>query len=59
MEIPMSFELPANHLVYTRNSSIGKLPSVGKLSIAFMGNLPKNGNLPIEAKGFAGSWYFQ
>ena len=36
MEMPMSFQLPANPL-----ASISKLPFVGKLSIASMGNLPK------------------
>ena len=35
MEIPVSFQLLANPLTYTGN----------------MGNLPNNGNLPIEAKG--------
>jgi len=34
---------------------IDKLPFIGKSPIASMGNLPKNGNLLIEAKGFAGS----
>ena len=47
----MSFQLPVNPLAF-----ISKLPFVGKLPIASMGNLPKNGNLLIEAKGFAGSW---
>ena len=36
MEIPLSFQLSANPSAY---------------SIGYMGNLPKNGNLPIEAKG--------
>ena len=35
MEIPVSFQLLAN-------------PGI---ALASMGNLPKNGNLPIEAKG--------
>ena len=41
MEIPVSFQLPANPLAYTGIAS------------ASMGNLPKNGNLPIEAKGIS------
>ena len=49
MEIPMSFQLPANPL-----ASIGKLPFFGKLPIEAIGNLPTNGNLPIEAKGIPG-----
>jgi hypothetical protein len=57
MEIPMSFQLPSNSLAHTGNSFslYSKLPFVVKLTIASMGNLPKNGNLLIEAKGFAGS----
>ena len=35
MEIPLSFQLSANPSAY----------------IGYVGNLPKNGNLPIEAKG--------
>ena len=38
MEMPVSFQLPAN---------LG-------IASASMGNLPKNGNLPIEAKGILG-----
>ena len=49
MEIPTSFQLPANPL-----ASIGKLPLFGKLPIEVIGNLPRNGNLPIEAKGIPG-----
>ena len=39
MEIPVSFQLPANPLAYNRNAS------------ASVDNLPKNGNLPMEARG--------
>ena len=39
MEIPVLLQLPANYFAYTGNC------------FSFMGNLPKNGNLPIEAKG--------
>ena len=49
MEIPMSFQLPANPL-----ASISKLPFFGKLPIEAIGNLPTNGNLPIGAKGIPG-----
>ena len=45
----MSFQLPANFLV-----SIGKFSFFGKLPIEAIGNLPTNGNLPIEAKGIPG-----
>ena len=33
MEIPMSFQLPANPSAYTGLASIGKLPFYGKLPI--------------------------
>ena len=49
IEIPMSFQLPANPL-----ASIGKLPFFGKLPIEAIGTLPTDGNLPIEAKGIPG-----
>ena len=46
MEIPMSFQLPANPL-----ASISKLPFFGKLPIEANSNLPTNGNLPTETSG--------
>ena len=49
MEISMSFHLPANSL-----TSISKLPFFDYLPIEAIGNLPTNGNLPIEAKGIPG-----
>ena len=39
MEIPVSFQLAANPLAYIGNC------------LSIYGNLPKNGNLHIEAKG--------
>ena len=48
MEMPMSFQLPANPL-----ASISKLPFFGKLPIEAIGNLPTNGNLHIKAKGIS------
>ena len=42
MQIPMKFQLPANHLAYTRNG------------LSLYGEFTENGNLPIEAKGIPG-----
>ena len=42
----MSFQLLGNPL-----ASIGKLPFFGKLPIEAIGDLPRNCNLAIEAKG--------
>ena len=53
----MSFQLPANPLAYIWNSSLsmGNLPTNGNLPIEAKGKVPFVGKLPIDTKGISGT----